>query len=487
MLPELQGGYQIVSPDSEKWHNLVSCLAEKHGIDRRRIESFTNVHRRPDHSIFVPPGVSKEAAEELVTYLDDNAWVSFPDIVYHSGRLVEMASFIPRGLACRFAWMLIDEFQDTSEGQVAILLAVSRHHKTKFFLVGDPNQSIMGFAGAHPRLMQSFPAELGARTDLRLPGNYRCSKRIVAHAERLIPTEPRMRAIGEWKDSPIEPEHVHTEDPITGIFDHYLPAVDQLGISLGEAAVLAPWWVSLYHLARELRGRGVPVIGTGARPYRRSRLLASLAELLCAYTEDRNPRLFRPLQRALFTMLLRVTGSPPWRVFSYDGRRCLCGLVGLAQDIREEYAGAAVAWLRNVADGITSRLVKCEFLASAHTHAIRESSEDMIRDMERNRIDTAALSVSDLGLYARSSECLQLITMHSSKGREFDAVAIVDLHDGRVPHFSCQTQEEYDEARRQLYVAITRARKLLMYFTDLSNFRNRPSPFLVEMGIVQAR
>jgi DNA helicase-2/ATP-dependent DNA helicase PcrA len=107
----------------------------------------------------------------------------------------------------------------------------------------------------------------------------------------------------------------------------------------------------------------------------------------------------------------------------------------------------------------------------------------MILDMERNGVDIQNLCISDLGLYARPRECLQLVTMHSSKGREYDAVAIIDLHEGRVPHFSCNTQEQCDEARRQLYVAITRARKLLMYFTDSSHGRNRPSRFLLDMGL----
>jgi DNA helicase-2/ATP-dependent DNA helicase PcrA len=482
LLGELHTGMRVIAPDTDEWRDLVLWLADKHEIDRRRIDRFTNVHRKPDHSIFSPPGIGEAAAEELVSYLDQNALVSFPDIIYHSCRLVEMASFISRGLASRFAWMLIDEFQDTSEGQVAIFGAIANHGKTKFFLVGDPNQSIMRFAGAHPTLMKSFPIQIGARSDLRLPGNYRCSQRIVVHAERLIPTNPPMRAVGEHKDYPVDPKHIHAEDPFIGIFGHYLPALNELGVLLGDAAVLAPTWFPLWQVARELRERGVPVMGPGARPYRRARLFSSLAEHLCAYSEDSSPDLFKPLQRALFVMLLNITGSPEWRVFSYDGRRCVCGLAAFARDIGKEHSGDALLWLRHAAASITARLLSDELLTTRYADSLVESAEDMIRDIQKNLGDAPKLGVTDLGLYARPRDCLQLMTMHGAKGREFDAVALIDVHDGRLPYFNNSTQDEYDEDRRQFYVAITRPRKLLMYITDSSDWRNRPSPFLLEVG-----
>jgi DNA helicase-2/ATP-dependent DNA helicase PcrA len=482
LLPELKLGFRVIAPDSDEWQSLILDLAQEYGVDRRRLDSFANIHRRPNHTVFIPPEIPDEAAMKLISHLDSNSLVSFPDIVYHSSRLIEQI-FISRGLGCHFAWMLIDEFQDTSDGQVAILSAIASHKKTKFFLVGDPNQSIMAFAGAHPKLMQIFPAKIGARTDLRLYGNYRSSQRIVSHAERLIPTIPPMCAVGDLKDYPVEPERFHVEDRTTGIFNYFLPTVESLNIHLGDAVVLAPWWIPLYHLGRDLRERSVPVIGPGARPYRGRRLFASFAEHLCAYTEDGSPDLFRSSQRALFLMLLNITAKPQWQVFSYDGRRCLCRIAALSKEISDEFKTEAVKWLRAVSNQITILLVKNEFMPINMSNVIRDSCDDMISDMEVNHIDLDNLSISDLGLYARPRDCLHLITMHSSKGREFDAVAIIDLHDGRVPDFRCTTQEQCDEARRQFYVSITRARKLLMYFTDYSDYRNRPTRFLSEMGL----
>ena len=54
------------------------------------------------------------------------------------------------------------------------------------------------------------------------------------------------------------------------------------------------------------------------------------------------------------------------------------------------------------------------------------------------------LTTADLGVYAKPGACLQLLTLHKSKGREFDAVAIVDLHEGRIPHWTAGTDPERD-------------------------------------------
>ena len=135
-------------------------------------------------------------------------------------------------------------------------------------------------------------------------------------------------------------------------------------------------------------------------------------------------------------------------------------------------------WLREAGSRLAERLVVDEFLPPEKSNVLLDSANSMIADMDRNKVDVQNLAVNDLGLYARPSQCLNMLTMHSAKGREFDAVAIVDLHDGKVPDFRAITAEEHAEARRLLYVGVTRARKLLMYITDSSDRRNRPSPFL---------
>jgi DNA helicase-2/ATP-dependent DNA helicase PcrA len=120
---------------------------------------------------------------------------------------------------------------------------------------------------------------------------------------------------------------------------------------------------------------------------------------------------------------------------------------------------------------------------------LQGSAAEMVEDIQ-GREGWNRLMIQDLGIFARPGDCIQLLTVHKAKGREFEAVAVIDAHDGRIPHFSIsritdevERQAQYDESRRVVYVASTRAMRLLMFFSDRTDYRNRPTPFLAEMGL----
>jgi superfamily I DNA/RNA helicase len=115
---------------------------------------------------------------------------------------------------------------------------------------------------------------------------------------------------------------------------------------------------------------------------------------------------------------------------------------------------------------------------------LQESAVEMAEDIQ-GREGGDALMIEDLGIFARPDQCIQLLIVHKAKGREFEAVTVIEAHDGRFPHFSIdkitdqdERQAQYDESRRVVYVATTRAMRLLMFFSDRTDFRNRPTPFL---------
>ena len=69
---------------------------------------------------------------------------------------------------------------------------------------------------------------------------------------------------------------------------------------------------------------------------------------------------------------------------------------------------------------------------------------------------------SDLNAYSNDLDTLVLSTVHSAKGLEWDAVFVIGLADGRFPHSSAFPGEQWEEERRLLYVAATRARDVLV-------------------------
>ncbi|HEV2689808.1 MAG TPA: 3'-5' exonuclease, partial [Bryobacteraceae bacterium] len=308
-------------------------------------------------------------------------------------------------------------------------------------------------------------------------------------AERLCETRPPMKAVGEYRDSGLVPRYRHTASRSDGILNIFIPAVRDLNVPLGEVAILAPWWLPLFHLAKELRANGIPVVGPGARPYKRTHVFAQLAEPIGAYLESPEPDIARAVQRALFHVINEITGQPNHFVYTFEGRVVLCELLKEAQDALSQSC-LAEHWLTLAAKHFADVLVASQFLPTACANVLQESAAQMAKDIAE-RDDTESLLIQDLGIFARPKHCIQLLTIHKAKGREFEAVAVLDAHDGRLPHFSISyvsdpalRQAKYEEARRLVYVAVTRSKRLLMFFTDGEDDRNRPSPFLEEMGLM---
>lgn len=224
------------------------------------------------------------------------------------------------------------------------------------------------------------------------------------------------------------------------------------------------------------------MIGPGSRPYRRSHEFSRFAENACAYIEEPSAETIQATQKELFLLIANLCGTANWTIYSYTGRKVLFRIL---YSLRE-YASVsedAVSWLVAAADEVSLILYQADLIPFDKQDVLPQSAQGMINDMSRNGIDVSNMSISDLGIFARPKSCLNLITLHGSKGREFDAVAIIDLHEGRIPNFRATTDAEFAEARRLMYVGVTRARKLLMYCTDSSDNRNRPTRFLGTEGL----
>jgi DNA helicase-2/ATP-dependent DNA helicase PcrA len=351
------------------------------------------------------------------------------------------------------------------------------------FFVGDPYQSIFGFAGARPDLAGAFAERIGARTDLNLSGNFRSSPPILDHAERFYPRMPKMTTLGRAKTYTEIPNLQHGRSSFEVITDYFLPALEGLGIPHGDAAVLAPTWFSLFPLGRRLREYGISIVGPGARPYRRNRLFAPLAEQVCGYLMESLPETIPTIERTLFDTLLDATGRPYFGILSYAGRTVVFELLAEAQRLETQLVGG-IAWLEAASVAFSEILRRREYLTDAEAGLFAASIDEMKADMRRNKVDLANLTIEDLGVYASPNAALKLSTIHNAKGREYQGVAMIDLHEGRIRSYYATIDRDVEEQKRLFYVGLTRAKRLLMYVTDDSGARSGPSRFLkIQTGL----
>jgi DNA helicase-2/ATP-dependent DNA helicase PcrA len=475
-------GFKVLTPESEEFEEHVKAVCARHGrynLTFKDLEEFTQIRVGMDGQ---PVGIERaaitpEVAHEYWKRIREAGFIDFANIIYYSLLLLQKRPEILSAVTAKFAWILVDEFQDTTDLQVEILSLIAAAKRTRFLLVGDPYQSIFGFAGARPDLADEFANRIAARTDKQLSGNFRSSAPILAHANALYPRTPAMVALGQYKDVTQQPVWRHGSSPFQVVTDHFLPAIEGFGIPLGDAAILAPTWFSLFPLGRRLREYGVSIVGPGARPYRRNRQFAPLAEQVCGYLMEPRPDAIAGIERTLFNTLLDITGRASFDLFSYNGRVIVFRLLEIAHGLHVEHMGA-VAWLEAASRSFAELLINEEYLGPSERNVFAMSVEEMKTDMRNNGIDLENLTIDELGVYANPKAALKLVNLHNSKGREWRAVAMIDLHEGRIPHYMSQTVEQIEAAKRLFYVGVTRAEQFLMYITDTTDRRNGPTRFL---------
>lgn len=487
LLPDFTGASRVLTRDNPAFEAIANYAAGRVGPHQLRTQ---------DYEAF--ESLNLNAAGELIGSAVENALVAraapffwrrcielgyldFSLIIYRSYLIIRDHPHVARTLCSKFAWFLIDELQDTTELQIEMLRRLYDVGNSRFFLVGDLAQSIYGFTGARPELVAPFGQYIQARDNLSLSQNFRSSAHIVEHAERLFPRQPTMTASGPNRTSRCEPVLVRNVTAFQAITEHFLPLLEENGIALGDATILGREWSALIALARQLREFGTPVVGPGARPYRRSRLFATLAEQLCGAVIETQPGTMRQLERAVFQAVLDITGQPRFDVFTYEGRILIIRMLHAAN--RHAQHSGGLAWLEAMSRDVGRLVFEAGLIDRAQSALFLASVHEMKADMARQGVDADILQIEDLGLFASPTRALRLSTIHYAKGREYGAVAMIGLRHGSFPHFRAVSPEAVAGDKRLFYVGVTRAEKVLMYIAEGDRWGNPPSIFLGPGGV----
>jgi len=436
-------------------------------------DMLMNIKRR-DNGIFCPENLDSGRATEFYNQISASGLLTFGDIVYFSEKIVSRFPFVRRSLASRFYRIIVDEFQDTSPEQANILKAIAGVNRTRLMLVGDENQSIFGFSDARPDIFSEFAENADFPIiEKTFTGNFRCSSLIVETAEKICERNPNMVAVGLDRDCTHEVQRIYSANAASGILEHFISVVEAEGISFGNCAVLAPQWWELRTLGRILASKGVPVVGPGARPYRRASEFTNVAEAAAECVVAPSSEAQSRLERALTFCLRSVNRGNFICEDRWEKRKAVCRIRRAAAQLHGEDL-AAIEWVEALAAVAAETLESSGLTSSQGKLQIQTTAQAMASQIQENhnRENAADFGIKKLALFSNPKNSLQLSTIHSAKGLEWDAVALVDLHEGKIPH---KNAVDVDESRRLLYVGCTRAKKILMLFTH----NNRtPSRFL---------
>jgi len=442
-----------------------------------------DLYRRTHLNRSAPEWHSDEQLADLVAQYEQNlrrqGMIDFDDMVLLGLQLVEEHPWVRRALRAKFPAIVIDEYQDLGAPLHRIVMNLCFRGGCRLFAVGDPDQSIYGFAGAQPDLLRRL-SDSPRVERVVLPFNYRSGSTIVAASEIALGEERGYEARGETEgtvDFHERPEGLR--DQADFVCRELIPgALERLpGLRLGDIAVL---YLDKYdgdiisQSAQDYRYRTIRLDSGG--PYARTALTGWLEECAawCAGGwRTGQPRLSGVISRWASILKLRPTSD----------RRASEQKVRLMQFLlRHRDPGLRLhAWLRGFEQACLQG-----FLDQPTLRDERDAFHRLIAAAEPGSA-LADWSVSTFGGQRGSPDHLNLITLHSAKGLEFRVVIMMGMDQGRMPHWNAGDIAKREQ-RRLFYVGVSRAKdEVHMTYSGFTEnrygrrFNRGPSEFLVEV------
>ncbi len=424
------------------------------------------------------------------TLLKQSKAVDFDDLLLRSARLLREVPEVRERWRKRFAYLHVDEYQDTNRVQYELLRMLT-NERQNVCVVGDEDQSIYRWRGADVSILLSFSQDFPAAKVIRLERNYRSTQKILDAAGAVVANNPdrlgkNLRAENEAggnlryfeaRDAQAEAEFVAGElERILGDDSDQTCAVEYRTNFQSRS----------FEEAFRRRGVRYKLVG-GFSFYNRAEVKDTLAYVrLALHPEDD-------------ISLLRVLNVPARGI----GKTTVDALREVAQkeslsfwDAMESLmtnpaSSRAVAPLRafreliqRLQDGYTTKepadYLRYVLEETGYMDALKdrnapedvpriENLEELVRAVAEAMdagesftefLDAAAL-VSDADSF-EGKPGVTLITLHSTKGLEFDHVFLTGMEDGICPHSRSINEEKgIEEERRLVYVGMTRARKTL--------------------------
>ncbi|HOM92682.1 MAG TPA: UvrD-helicase domain-containing protein [Rectinema sp.] len=395
--------------------------------------------------------------------------LDFDDLVAGTVRLLSARPALLASYRERFRAIFVDEYQDVNFAQYALirLLVPDQNSEERYakelYVIGDPNQAIYGFRGSDKRFIERFIIDYPDAAVYRLLKSFRCAPAIIAAAGRLAHVELSGSGAAVALSRCEFPTDASEAESIAREIDRLIGGTGFFAIDSGVAGSS--------EIASADSSNRANISGTGEHP-----TLSSLGE--CAIL-IRTSALAPPIEKALIDhgIPYRFIGDKPW----WEEEPTRSVLIFLRTSIRTDSLDASM--IKNPIDAVRFAI---EFLNSKKT--IKKSKATAFTDHESSysssleRLIAQASLYNDLSSflddlalgnpqdgYEANSECISLMTIHAAKGLEFDYVFVPCLEDGLLPFtlfeqpkMGCESdteaQEQIEEERRLLYVAMTRAR-----------------------------
>ena len=444
--------------------------------------------------------------------------LDFDDMVTECKKLLESKADIRRFWQNRFKYILVDEFQDINKTQYEVLKLLEGDEKN-VFAVGDDDQSIYGFRGSEPGIMQTFLDEHDAK-QVFLKLNYRCCFEVVNAADNCIKhnkirlSRPKQQTLKNRKKGEVVIENFeNAEDEAEFISSE----VDKLKKS-GEYKDIAIIYRSDHCVSlieEKIRAKGfeydkkdrrimfyeldtVKVIISYLRVVIDKAYLSDFLRVLNHPERGISREALNPFQNMDENMLISCN-------VIFDAIRDYYINLGLNEEnirlaslkilendrelIKQLPPDAAVIYLLKKEGLYTDLKLRykkhpdypVDFDELLDDLKTRLSEFSSIEGFTEHVEFTSRAENDDSKPIKKGKKDLTFITAHASKGLEYDVVFVAGLQEGLFPHRKNLKEPGIEEERRLFYVAMTRAREKLYIIGRGSLYGKRTSRFLDEI------
>lgn len=370
-----------------------------------------------------------------------------------------------------YKFVCIDEAQDMNEAQYAVVCALCADGYRNLMMVGDPKQSIYGFNTSSPEYMERFSEEFGARL-IELTANYRSSKTVVDLARSLDPNYLVAAQLPIEGDAQIlmglseENEAELIVDELERLFVSGHLDVEG-GIEPSKCAILGRTRFVLLAVEKALKDRKIPFYKRLTASHENEsdtvddfqlslRVLANPQDRLHLSALAKKWKISTPGVASDFLPLLKAMAT-------HSEEPCAMAVFEAIETVTKNSARLdlmpALKILENHADAMeeSDRLAIYEDVA-----VFRQEWDQYLRSAGGSKTISSFMSSKALGSTQKASrEGVALLTVHSSKGLEFDVVFIAGMAEGTFPDWRATGPKEQEEERRNAFVAVTRSKRLL--------------------------
>ncbi len=473
----------------------------------RELASFINAHKEQGIRAAQAEAYDDYTRRRVELYAEYDSQcqregvVDFTELLLRSYELLCRNEPLRRHYQERFRHVLVDEFQDTNVLQYKWLKLLSSHGEANpgacLFAVGDDDQSIYAFRGAEVGNMRDLEREFNVANVIRLEQNYRSHGNILDAANALIKNNRGRLGKNLWTEAGAG-EPIRVFDAFSDL-DEARFVVEELrelvrdGFSRTQIALLYRSNAQSRVLEHQLFTAGVPYrVYGGLRFFDRQEIKHALAYLRLIANSDDDTAFARVVNfptRGIGSRSTEALQEAAHQANSslYNAAASLGGKAGtsvgnfirLIETLRVETENLPLPEIINHL--IEKSGLRQHYLAEKEGRERLENLDELINAavnfvQEESGGDLAAREeAGDLGAFLAHAaleagehqagdgqEAVQLMTVHSAKGLEFDVVFITGLEQGLFPHDNAaQERDGLEEERRLMYVAVTRARKRL--------------------------